>query len=216
MNHFECKDALPLIGAYTDGELSGAQAGPLRQHLMSCPTCRNSAQASKAARRWFQQPLPGEGQPGQRGEDLVPPGFAARVARRAFAGETGEHAPESLGHLELTPAVVAGEVRAAESRAGVVRPTLSTPRGLLGFLVEMTGLAAAVLVALTVAFRMREVPSGEPLRADEALSVQEIKDRLSELNAAVEASAGLSPDQSPDQSPGAAPGSAAPGSDQEQ
>lgn len=174
MNHFDCKNALPLIGAYTDGELSEAQAGPLRKHLMSCHTCRNSAQSNKVSRRWFQQPEDA------RGEDLVPAGFAARVAQLAFAGETGEHAPESLGHLELTPSsptpVAAGP-----------RSTASPSRSQLGFMIEMTGIAAAVLVALTVAFRMREMPSGEPLRAEEILSVEQIKDRLDDLNEAAEA-----------------------------
>ena len=181
MNQFECKDALPLIGAYSDGELSEAQADPLRKHLMSCHACRNSAQANKASRRWFQRP------PSAEAEDLIPAGFAARVARLAFAGETGEHAPDSVGHLEPTPALAA----VAPGRAPLPAATRSAPlaassRGHIGFLLEVTGIAAAVLVALTVAFRMREVPSGEPLRADQALTVQEIKDRLGELNEVAE------------------------------
>jgi len=178
MNPMDCKDARPLVGAYTDGELSEAQAGPLRQHLMSCQACRNSAQDNQAARRWFRRPA----SEADEIRELVPAGFAARVARRAFAGDTGEHAPDTLGHLELTPALAAG----VPVRRGVTAASESQ----LGFLIELTGIAAAVLVALTVAFRMREVPSGEPLRADEALSVQEIKDRLGDLNAAEQEAAG--------------------------
>lgn len=160
MNQIECKDARPLIGAYTDGELSEAQAGPLRKHLLSCHECRNSAQAIKGSKRWFPRATATET------EGLVPAGFAARVARRAFEGDTGEHA--------------------APARVGVGGATLVVERGdsrrQLGFLLEVTGIAAAVLVAFSVAFRMREMPTDQVLRADEAMTVQQIKDQLEELN----------------------------------
>ena len=40
---FTCKEAVPMIGAYLDGELSPASAALLRPHLLGCPACRNSS-----------------------------------------------------------------------------------------------------------------------------------------------------------------------------
>ena len=76
----QCEEARPLIGSYADGELTEAQATPLRQHLMSCAACRVLVQDQKALERWF-APSP---------TVEVPAGFAERVARRAFAGDRGE------------------------------------------------------------------------------------------------------------------------------
>lgn len=74
-----CKPFAPLIPAYLDGELSDAQAGPLRRHLLECPACRREVAGEKALKRWFvAEPAP-----------AVPAGFADRVARRAFAGDPG-------------------------------------------------------------------------------------------------------------------------------
>jgi anti-sigma factor RsiW len=78
---FTCQDALPLVPSYLDGELSQARAGLLRKHLLDCQACRASAQDSKSISRWFVQPA--------RAEFAAPSGFAARVSRRAFAGDTG-------------------------------------------------------------------------------------------------------------------------------
>ena len=75
-----CTDARPLIMSYLDGELSEAQAAPLRKHLLECQPCRAGAQDQKNLKRWFQ---PGE-------PVAVPRDFAARVARRAFQGDRGE------------------------------------------------------------------------------------------------------------------------------
>lgn len=74
-----CKPFAPLIPAYLDGELSDAQAGPLRRHLLECPACRREVAGEKALKRWFvAEPA-----------SAVPAGFADRVARRAFAGDPG-------------------------------------------------------------------------------------------------------------------------------
>lgn len=73
----ECRDVLPLVPLYLDGELVEAQAAPLRKHLLACPACREHAQSEKALKRWF-VPVP---------EVAVPTGFAERVALRAFHGE---------------------------------------------------------------------------------------------------------------------------------
>jgi anti-sigma factor RsiW len=40
----ECHDARSLIQSYLDGELSQAQAAPLRTHLLDCQPCRAGAQ----------------------------------------------------------------------------------------------------------------------------------------------------------------------------
>lgn len=74
-----CRSFEPLIPSYLDGELSEAQAGPLRRHLLECPPCRRTVAGEKALKRWFvREPA-----------CAVPAGFAERVARRAFAGDPG-------------------------------------------------------------------------------------------------------------------------------
>ena len=70
----QCDDVLPLIAGYLDGELSEAQSGPVRQHLLDCPACRQVTQDQKALKSWFRPTAP----------VAAPEGFAARVARRAF------------------------------------------------------------------------------------------------------------------------------------
>ena len=70
----QCTDASRLISSYLDGELSEAQAAPLRKHLLACQRCRAEAQGEKNLKRWFVTADP----------VAVPEGFAARVARRAF------------------------------------------------------------------------------------------------------------------------------------
>jgi hypothetical protein len=92
----KCDQAQPLIPSYLDGELSEAQAGPLRKHLLDCQPCRGSAQSEKNLKRWFVA----------EESVAVPRDFASRVARRAFAGDRGER------HLET--AVAASAVRPGE------------------------------------------------------------------------------------------------------
>src|SRR5687767_11962997 len=75
-----CRDASALIPSYLDGELTEAQAAPLRKHLLSCQACRGSAQSEKNLKRWFVEAE----------TPAVPKDFAARVARRAFAGDRGQ------------------------------------------------------------------------------------------------------------------------------
>src|SRR5258705_12108957 len=93
----ECNQAQPLIPSYLDGELSEPQAAPLRRHLLDCQPCRAGAQSEKNVKRWFSATA----------AIAVPKGFAARVARRAFAGDTGEP--------RLEPAVAIVPVTAAAS-----------------------------------------------------------------------------------------------------
>ena len=74
-----CETARPLIPLYLDGELTEPRASALRPHLLECPDCRGVAQAGKALKTWFVPTEP----------EAIPEGFAARVARRAFAGDRG-------------------------------------------------------------------------------------------------------------------------------
>jgi len=145
-NDFTCSDARPLVPAYLDGELSADRASPLRQHLMDCADCRTATQSHKAQGRWF-APTPEVG---------VPAGFAARVARRAFQGDTGE-AP--YPNTTLAP--------------------------VLPFVLRMTAAAAALLLVLSVVLRGVDVPTGGELRADDAatMSLDEALERLESLNA---------------------------------
>jgi len=140
-----CKSARSLVPGYLDGELSEAQAAPLRAHLMDCHDCRSVAQEGKALKGWFVDERPWG----------VPAGFAARVARRAFAGDTG--------------AVYAESPREAEGRV-------------LDFVLQLTAAAAAVLIALSIGISSLERPQSNRMRADD-LTFEETMRRLEELNA---------------------------------
>jgi|TARA_B100000959_G_C14545302_1_gene445359 anti-sigma factor RsiW len=142
---FTCADARPLVPAYLDGELTADRASPLRQHLMECADCRTQTQAHKTQHQWF-VPTP---------EVSVPEGFAARVARRAFQGDTGE-APAST---ELLAPV-------------------------LPFVLKMTAAAAGLLLVLSGVMRAVDIPTGGELRADDAatMTLEEALDRLEMLD----------------------------------
>jgi len=124
-----CKECLRLIPRYLDGELDEAWSAPLRRHLIDCPECRKAASGEKAFERWFA----GEGP-----EVAVPDGFAARVARRAFAGDTGERSGAAVG---------------AEAEAPILR-----------FVLRATAVAAVLLLLLTAWMRSAQRVEG-PIRA---------------------------------------------------
>ena len=138
---FTCAEARPLVPAYLDGELTADRASPLRQHLMECADCRTQTQAHKSQRQWF---VP-------RAEVRVPDGIAARVARRAFQGDTGE-----------APA------------------TTETLAPVLPFVLQMTAAAAGLLLVLSGVMRAVDIPTGGELRADDAatMTLEEALDRL--------------------------------------
>jgi predicted anti-sigma-YlaC factor YlaD len=129
----ECQNARSMIPSYCDGELTEAQAGPLRQHLLGCQPCRGSAQDLKNLKRWF---APSEAA-------VVPRGFAARVARRAMQGDTGE--------LDL--AVPAP--RSAEEGGKLLR-----------FVLACTSAAAGVMLALAIGVRQVGLPQSNRMVAD--------------------------------------------------
>jgi len=144
---FDCKEARPLIPSYADGELSEAQAGLLRKHLLECSSCRLLAQDEKALKSWF----------AGSAATAVPAGFAERVVRRAFAGDTGEHSGAAAG---TAPAEI---------------------HRLRDFVATMAGLAAAAAILFTVAIRQTDLPDERGLRADEVRSFEEIRQELQEL-----------------------------------
>lgn len=147
----ECHDARSLIPSYLDGELSQAQAAPLRAHLLDCQPCRGSAQDSKNLKRWFQQPNP----------VLVPEGFAARVARAAVRGEDLPRL-QPLAPLAATPSLAVGGQAAHEER--------ETP--LLRFVLTCTAAAALLLFSLSIGIRTLSLPQTKQLAADDRAEVQ--------------------------------------------
>lgn len=139
-----CDAAGPLVGSYLDGELSEAQASPLRAHLLDCPVCREKAKEGRVLSRWFSV---------LREEDeasppVVPAGFAARVARRAFAGDPGLVVPAGVP----VPPI---ELDVDEP------PAVAPRRSLAPFLMAVTAAAAVVLFLLALALQKENLPSGK-------------------------------------------------------
>lgn len=161
-----CDTAEPLVPIYMDGELTEARAAPLRRHLLGCPRCRSVAQAETALKGWFVDE-----------ESLeIPAGFAARVARRASAGDTG--APD----LARDPNPPAGRRSTGTGPTGI-RPTgarIEAP--LLQFVLQVTAVAAILLIALSIGLHRQQVPEIDSLRADDAGTIQDVLDELDELN----------------------------------
>lgn len=153
-----CNQALPLVWSYLDGELSEAQAAPLRKHLLECHVCRNSAQDGKTLRRWFVR---------SEADELTPRGFAARVAQQAFAAH----------HAARVEAVREHEEREA--------PAARAEGKLLDFVLRLTAAAAVLLFVLSLVLRFQALPAGDGLRADqrEQPTLEELKRGLDELNA---------------------------------
>jgi anti-sigma factor RsiW len=153
----ECQNAHPLIPSYLDGELTEAQAAPLRKHLLDCQPCRGSAQSDKNMKRWFVEPA----------AVAVPRDFASRVARRAFAGDRGERYSEPVVRGPV-PLQAVGKADERNMR----------------FVLTMTALAATVLLCFAIAIKSLSLPTGAELRADDqpSLSVDQALQRLDELN----------------------------------
>jgi hypothetical protein len=132
-----CDQATSLVPSYLDGELTEAQAAPLRGHLLGCPGCREVAKRGKALSRWFVA----------AGSPAIPLGFAARVARRAFAGDPGD-----LGDAGNRKTAADGASEAA----------------LLPFVLRLTALAAGLLILLAGLMQLQASPTdSDELRADD-------------------------------------------------
>ncbi len=132
--NMSCDNARSLVPSYLDGELSEAQAAPLRGHLFDCPACRELAKDGRALERWFEAAL-------EVRAVEVPPGFAARVARRAFAGDPGR-CPELAEPAGLRPAGT-----------------------LLSFLLGACAVAAGLLLVLALAIQRQTLPPSNGLDA---------------------------------------------------
>jgi anti-sigma factor RsiW len=164
----QCKNAHPLVPKYLDEELSEAEAAPLRRHLLECSACRVRVQEARSLRAWFVPSPP----------VAVPRGFAARVARRAFAGDPGEVAP----------------VRAeAPAEGGRVYQ----------FTLQLTAAAAVLLATLSIALTIDKRPKVERLQAD-GTSLSRTLDELDALNRAEEATRADDPVEDAGEARGAA------------
>lgn len=129
--NISCENVRALLTSYLDAELSEEQASPVRAHLLDCCGCRESVQEGKVVRRWFAFAADDQA--------VVPQGFAARVARRAFAGDVGL----------LNPAARADE------RAP-----------LLPFLLRLTAVAAGLLFCFSLFVRNASLPQGSDVDAE--------------------------------------------------
>ena len=166
-----CQEARERIPSYLDGELSETAAAPLRRHLMDCQPCRASAQSDKNLKRWFVEPK----------AMAVPRDFSARVARRAFAGDTGERfSPPSLvpAGAGAAPSLVA--VADARTKA----PASRSDERHLRFVLLLTAAAALVLLMLSLSIRSLAVPGGTELKADSrhTMTADEALQHLDQLN----------------------------------
>jgi hypothetical protein len=103
----------------------------------------------------------------------VPRGFAARVARRAFAGDTGE------SDFEIVPAERPGALAHAS------RPRGASDENLLRFVLQATAAAALLVLGLSFALRSLTLPAGTSLRAADGrneITVEKALERLDQLN----------------------------------
>lgn len=154
-----CNDVRQLLPGYLDGELSEAQAGPARTHMLECCACREQVQDGKVLSRWFHS---GQGQPLD-----VPRGFSARIARRAFAGDTGT--------------MVSGNSRSQD--AGRERP-------ILPFLLKMTALAACLLFVLALQIKRQSLPDSHEAEASNHSPPWEVQPDVQDADALLALPAG--------------------------
>ena len=137
-----CESVRSLLSGYLDGELSEEQAAPLRAHLLDCRACRETVQEGRVIGRWFVRAQPAAVE--------IPQGFAARTARRAFAGDPGHSA--------------AGVLAGSEAEA-LVR---AAARGsLLPFVLRLSAAAAVLLFAFSLLIRNESLPRGSEMEAQE-------------------------------------------------
>jgi hypothetical protein len=93
----------------------------------------------------------------------IPDGFAARVARRALAGDRG----------------FAVESERAQASTGLAGEREETP--ILQFVLQAVAVAAVLLITLSIAIRRQELPDSEGLRALTGSSSSSLR-ALDELN----------------------------------
>ncbi len=150
-----CEQSERWISLGADQELSVQEVGLLREHLTECASCQALAGETRDLQRWFVTPP----------EEPIPAGFAERVVAAAFDGQT---------------AVASGP-------RGLVRDESSAQTGegkryMQGFLLQMTALAALLLVALGFALAGKQASESQNMYADEASKESALED-LDKLNA---------------------------------
>lgn len=149
-----CEHARGLVPGYLDGELSSERSQPLREHLLDCRSCRDVAKEEKVIKRWFAQ-----ARVDAASAEPVPAGFAARVARRAFAGDPGSAVLAGSGGGDAIGwAAATGGFRPSEREDEEARGTL------LSFVLKSVLVAAGLLLALAIGIQQRELPQDD-LRA---------------------------------------------------
>lgn len=161
-----CPDARVLVPAYLDGELSEARSSLLRKHLLDCHSCRTGAQDGKNLKRWFSAAR----EHAEAAPLAAPSGFAARVARRAFAGDRGQLAPLAAPSMEL------GDAADSSRKEGK----------LLHFVLAATAVAAAVALLLALAGGLKGREVGSSMSADDRAlpPVKQVIEELDRLNTA--------------------------------
>lgn len=193
MSTMECGDARPLVPSYLDGELTEAQAAPLRKHLLACQACRAGAQAEKNMKRWFAATEP----------IAVPRGFSARVARAAFAGaerpadvpvELERRAPRAAPILP-GPTVAPTSAVELEQREIAAEMAQSENGRILTFVLRLTVAAAVLALLASVAIQSLRRPSTAVLRADDrrTMSLEQALEKLDHLERAEAAKPAASP-----------------------
>lgn len=157
-----CKNTRTLIPSYLDGEVSEAQAAPLRRHLLSCPACRELAKSETALQRWFAPPA----------VHKATPGFSSRVAQAAFHPDEAreEEGATLLPHPSVPARAALSDSGSAAGLALVGAGAALEERSTQQFVLLLTAAAAAVLLLLAVALQRNALPSMGGLDATPDLS----------------------------------------------
>lgn len=153
---FDCDAARGLLPGYLDGELSEPQAAPLREHLLACVSCRSGAIDQKNVTRWF-----------EAAPVAVPDGFAARVARRAFAGDPGTVS------VSQATAALSGDGSSIGATAQF-EPEETPIYELLPFVLKLTAVAAVLLFSLSLFLRGTALPENRDLQAYDSIPPWEL------------------------------------------
>ncbi|MBL4769581.1 MAG: zf-HC2 domain-containing protein [Planctomycetes bacterium] len=164
-----CEQSERWISMGADQELSVQEVGLLREHLGQCTPCQALADESRDLGRWFVTAP----------QAPVPAGFAERVVAAAFEAPVDvAKGPRGL--------VQGGTVSAAEAGGSRMQ----------GFVLQLTALAALLLVALAFALADKRASETNDLHADPT-SIESVIEGLDQLNS--EEAKGLEADSSKDE-----------------
>ncbi len=164
-----CELAEKMIARSVDNELAVKEVGALRRHLTGCAACATLAEEARDLKGWFVADDPVE----------IPSGFAQRVTSKAFA-QAGEERPS----FQRLPGKAPEDVPALPG-GGLVQGAFGSSAFGAGskdrFLVGLTALAAALLVALGMALYMQRASESKNLIADDR-TLHEMLDSLNDAN----------------------------------